>query len=244
MTFKTFKVCSTALSLAMAFALAGCDHAPGRPGPGPEVIRPEQQLDFATLYKTNCVACHGTSGSHGPAISLANPVYLAIAGEDKIQDVTARGVHGTLMPAFAKGSGGTLTDQQVQVLAHGIMQTWGKPNLLAGQNPPPYQGTLTGDTARGQQAFAGSCASCHGANGAGTQKGKEKIGSLVDPSYLALVSDQDIRSFILAGAPDEGMPDWRSDSATPLTDQQITDIVAWMASLRSPNAGQPYPTHP
>jgi len=240
----TFKVCSTALSLAMALGLLGCDRAPGRPGPGPEVIRPEQQLDFATLYKTNCAACHGANGDHGPAIALANPVYLAIAGEDKIRDITARGVHGTLMPAFAKSSGGTLTDQQVNVLAHGIMQTWGKPDALAGQTPPPYQSTLTGDAARGQQAFSASCASCHGSNGTGMQRGKEKIGSLVDPSYLALVSDQDIRSFILAGMPDQGMPDWRSDAAAPLTDQQITDIVAWMASQRSPNAGQPYPTHP
>jgi cytochrome c oxidase cbb3-type subunit 3/ubiquinol-cytochrome c reductase cytochrome c subunit len=38
------------------------------------------------------------------------------------------------------------------------------------------------------------------------------------------------------------MPDWRNDSAQPLTDQQVTDIVAWLASHRAPNPGQPYPT--
>jgi cytochrome c oxidase cbb3-type subunit 3/ubiquinol-cytochrome c reductase cytochrome c subunit len=149
------------------------------------------------------------------------------------------------MPAFAKNAGGTLTDQQVAVLAHGMMQKWGKPGWLISENPPPYKATLSGDPNRGQRQFVASCASCHGTNGAGTQKSSgQKIGSIVDESYLALVSDQAIRSFIIAGLPDQGMPDWRSDSATPMTDQQIIDIVAWMASQRGANAGQPHPGHP
>jgi cytochrome c oxidase cbb3-type subunit 3/ubiquinol-cytochrome c reductase cytochrome c subunit len=40
------------------------------------------------------------------------------------------------------------------------------------------------------------------------------------------------------------MPDWRSDAAQPMTDQQITDILAWMASKRIANPGQPYPVRP
>jgi hypothetical protein len=70
------------------------------------------------------------------------------------------------------------------------------------------------------------------------------MGSIVDGSYLALISDQGLRSITIAGRPDEGMPDWRSDGAQPLTDQQITDIVAWLASKRTANPGQPYPTVP
>lgn len=233
--------------LAMTLGLTGCNHISGRPLPGPEVLRPEQVLDFATLYKTNCAGCHGANGSLGPAIALANPVYLAIAGEDTLRNITAQGVHGKLMPAFAKSAGGMLTDRQVAVLAHGMIQQWGKSGLLNAQNPPPYQSALSGDVVRGQQQFAISCASCHGSGGAGTDKsgtGGAKIGSVVDQSYLALVSDQALRSFIIGGLPDQGMPDWRTDSATPMTDQQITDIVAWMASLRGENAGQPYPVHP
>ena len=236
-----------AVFLAMGLALPGCNHVPGYPGPGPEVLRPEQQLDFATLYKKNCAACHGENGNHGPAIALSNPVYLAIAGEDTLRDITAKGTDGKLMPAFAKSAGGVLTDQQVSVLAHGIIQHWGKPDLISAQNPPPYKATLSGDVSRGQQQFVRSCASCHGVEGAGidhSASGGAKIGSVVDQSYLALISDQAIRSFIIAGLPDEGMPDWRSDSATPMTDQQITDIVAWMASLRGEHPGQPYPVHP
>jgi len=70
------------------------------------------------------------------------------------------------------------------------------------------------------------------------------MGSIVDGSYLALISDQGLRSIMIAGRPDEGMPDWRTDGAQPMTDQQITDIVAWLATKRTVNPGQPYPTQP
>ena len=76
----------SALILAVAgIALVGCSRIPGRPGPGPEVVRPDDVLDFSTLYKANCAACHGENGRNGAAISLANPVYLAIAGEDNLR---------------------------------------------------------------------------------------------------------------------------------------------------------------
>jgi mono/diheme cytochrome c family protein len=235
-----------ALALAAAaLALVGCSRIPGRPGPGPEVVRPDEVLDFPTLYKANCAACHGENGRNGAAISLANPVYLAVAGEENLREITAKGVPGKLMPPFARSAGGMLTDQQIDVLAHGMMQQWSKPDLLAGLNIPPYRSTLAGDVARGQQAFGSFCGRCHGAAGAGSaadvRSGTGKIGSIVDGSYLALISDQGLRSITIAGRPDEGMPDWRTDAAQPMSDQQITDIVAWLASKRTSTPGQPYP---
>ena len=229
-------------------ALVGCSRIPGRPGPGPEVSRPEEVLDFPTLYKANCTACHGANGRDGAAISLANPVYLAVAGEENLREITAKGVPGKLMPPFARSAGGMLTDQQIGVLAHGVMQQWSKQDLLAGLSIPQYRSTLAGDGARGQQAFGIFCARCHGAAGEGSTgdaKGNTgKIGSIVDGSYLALISDQGLRSIVIAGRPDEGMPDWRTDAAQPMTDQQITDIVTWLATKRPSNPGQPYPTQP
>jgi mono/diheme cytochrome c family protein len=231
---------------AVCIAAVGCSHIPGRPGPGPEVVRPEEVLDFPTLYKQNCAACHGNDGRNGAAISLSNPVYIAVAGEAQLRGVVAKGVPNHLMPAFARSSGGMLTDEQVTALAQGIIQQWGKPNLLAGQNPPPYLATLAGDIEHGQQAYGVFCARCHGANGeGGTGEARSgKLGSIVDPSYLALISNQNLRSIIIAGRPDEGKPDWRSNAAQPMTDQQITDVVAWLASKRVPNPGQPYPNLP
>jgi mono/diheme cytochrome c family protein len=221
----------------------GCSRIPGRPGPGPEVGRPEALLSFPALYKENCAACHGENGKNGAAISLANPVYLAVAGEANLERVTAMGVRGTLMPPFAKSAGGTLTDQQVGVIAQGLLQ-WGRADLLAGQSVPPYASALSGDVGRGQLAYAAFCARCHGASGEGiagdSKTGAGKVGSIVNSSYLALISDQGLRSIVIAGRPEDGMPDWRSDGTQPLSDQQITDIVAWLASKRIANPGQPY----
>jgi cytochrome c oxidase cbb3-type subunit 3/ubiquinol-cytochrome c reductase cytochrome c subunit len=205
-------------------------------------------LDFSTLYKANCAGCHGENGKNGAAISLANPVYLAVAGEDHVREITAKGVSGKLMPPFAKSAGGMLTDQQIHVLAHGMVQEWSRPDLLAGISIPHYASATPGDAARGQEAFGAFCARCHGIAGEGSggdaKSGTEKIGSVVDGSYLALISDQALRSIMIAGRADAGMPDWRGDAAQPMTDQQITDIVAWLASKRSANPGQPYPTQP
>jgi len=253
-----FTALNALVLVAAGLALVGCSRIPGRPGPGPEVVRPEEVLDFSTLYKANCTACHGENGRNGAAISLANPVYLAVAGEDTVRQTITKGVPGKLMPAFAKSSGGMLTDQQVSALAHGMTMQWGKADVLAGLSAPPYAAMSTGDAARGQQAFGTFCARCHGASGEGVagdakdgpgkdgagKVGAGKVGSIVDGSYLALISDQSLRSITIAGRPDEGMPDWRFDAAQPMTDQQITDIVAWLASKRSVNPGQPYPTHP
>ncbi|HEX3374939.1 MAG TPA: cytochrome c [Edaphobacter sp.] len=232
--------------LAGTLGLTGCSRIPGRPGPGPEVPRPESVLDFSTLYKANCAACHGENGRGGAAISLANPVYLAVAGEDNLRQVVGNGVSGKLMPPFARSAGGMLTDQQISVIAHGLMQRWSEPNLLGGLSLPQYRSTLTGDVVRGQQAYGNFCARCHGAGGEGSagdaMSKSGKVGSIVDGTYLALISDQGLRSITIAGRPDEGMPDWRTDGAQPMTDQQITDIVAWLASKRTSTPGQPYAT--
>ena len=234
-------------SVVTAFALCGCNGISKPVRMDPEVVRPDDVLGFSTLYKTNCAACHGENGKNGPAISLNNPVYLGVAGEGNLREVTAKGVSGKLMPSFSKSVGGMLTDRQIDSLVHGMM-AWSKPDLLAGVDVPPYRATLAGDAARGQQAFATFCARCHGTGGAGSagdiKNGAGKVGSIVDGSYLALISDQGLRSIVIAGLPDEGMPDWRAYGPQPLNDQQITDIVAWLASTRSANPGQPYPTQP
>lgn len=237
--------CVLMMTFAVSFLCVGCKNVPGKPGP--EAERPAQVLQFSMLYRDNCAACHGESGKDGAAISLANPVYLAVAGVDRIQMVTAKGVAGTLMPAFATSQGGMLTDQQIAVLAQGMEAKWSRADALGGQTPPAYASNSAGDPAQGQKAFTMFCASCHGVDGSGVASDKIHTGSLVDPAYLALISDQGLRSLILAGQPEEGMPDWRSDmtgpGSRPLTDQEITDIVAWLASHRIATPGQPY-QHP
>lgn len=237
------------LAGTVAFAMAGCKEAPGKPGPQSETPRPEQVTDVATLYSQNCAACHGANGKNGAAIALANPVYLAIAGTANIERITANGVPGTMMPPFAKSKGGMLTDGQIAILTEGMEQNWGHSDALAGQTPPAYASTASGNPAQGQKAFTTYCARCHGADGSGTRLDNNVVtGSLVDPAYLALISDQGLRSFTLAGQTEQGPHDWRSYPVTPashpMTDQEITDTVAWLASHRIATPGQPYQQHP
>jgi mono/diheme cytochrome c family protein len=218
-----------AASGIVCLLLVGCRNPPGKPRVDVVALRPDQVLDFPTLYKQNCAACHGDRGRQGAALSLANPIYLATAGLDNLEQAIANGTPGTLMPAFAKSRGGLLTDSQVKVLSAGMMQTWGSSST--GPATLPYASHTAGNLESGNVAYVTFCASCHGADGTGSGK----LGSIVDPAYLGLISDQALRSTIVAGKPDQGMPDWRSDSAgRVMTDQEATDIVAWLASLRIP----------
>ena len=232
------------LSLAFAealavLALAGCNSLPGRPGPGPEVVRPDEVLDFNTLYKQNCSGCHGAEGKGGAAVSLADPVYLALVGPATFRRVTANGVPGTPMPAFARSAGGTLTDRQIEVLVQESWARWAKPEALGGARPPSYTASAPGDAGRGAEVYQTFCASCHGPGG----KRRDKVGSIVDGSYLALVSDQGLRSMVIVGVPDVGAPDWRSNfPGRPMTDQEVSDVVAWLLAQRPQFPGQPYPT--
>lgn len=230
------RVCFSA-AIAMLLAI-GCDRLPGKPTAADIEPNPDQILDFPELFSQNCAGCHGQNGNGNAALALANPVYLAIANDDVLRRATADGVPHSLMPPFARSAGGTLTDQQIDVLVEGMRKKWGKPDLLKGENPPPYASNEPADPARGHQVFITFCAPCHGDNGQGTTV----AGSVVDGSYLALISDQNLRTTIIAGRPDFKHPDWRSfKPGTPVSSQQITDVVAWIASHRPKFPGEPYP---
>jgi cytochrome c oxidase cbb3-type subunit 3 len=63
----------------------------------------------------------------------------------------------------------------------------------------------------------------------------------MNDSFLALVSDQALRTIIITGRPELGAPDWRGNvPGKPMSDQEITDVVAWLASHRVQSPGQPY----
>ena len=144
------------------------------------------------------------------------------------------------LPAFASAAGGWLTEKQIDAITEGIRTRWSRPGILDGAHPPSYTGQSAGDPQRGQGVFKTYCEACHGAVGVGGPKGS----TIANDSFLALISDQGLRSIVIAGRPDEGMPDWHSHGAQPMTDQQVTDVVAWLGSKRSANPGQPYPTRP
>lgn len=215
--------------VALASLLAGCDALPGKPTLADKPLRPEQIVDFATLYGQNCAGCHGADGLMGAARPLNDPMYLALAGRERLIEITAQGVPRTAMPGFARAAGGMLTDQQVAIIVDGMQRQWGAAGALRNVVLPPYAAAEPGDTAAGAVAFARHCAQCHGGDGRGGEKG----GSVVDGAYLALVSDQALRVAVICGRIDLGMPDWRGGrDGARLSEQEIADVVAWLASKR------------
>ena len=227
----------SALAVFSLVLLLGCSTPHGQPEQGSEPVAPNQVVDFGTLYAQNCAACHGAEGRGGASIALANPVYLAIVDENAVHNVVAKGVRGTSMPAFAQSAGGLLTDEQINVITSGMFSRWGRKGNLDATNPPSYAAKTTGDAARGQIVFGTYCASCHGSDGQGGRKGS----AISNDSYLALVSDQGLRTIVIMGRPDLGAPDWLENiPGKPMSDQEITDVVAWLASRRVPSPGQPY----
>lgn len=214
--------------LASALAVA-CDALPGRPRPRAQPARASADLDFDRLYGGSCRGCHGDAVRPGAAVDLTDPLYLAVVDDAALTGITAGGVPGTSMPAFARAAGGALGDEQIAVVVRGLRARHGRAGATGGAAAPPYAGPL-GDATRGGLALARHCAGCHGPDGAGVPRG----GSVVYPSYLALASDQGLRTTIIVGRPRLGMPDWRGErGATPMSAADVGDVVAWLAARRA-----------
>jgi len=223
---------SGALALVTILGLASCA-APSHRAVEEPVIRPSEVTDFALLYRQNCSGCHGVDGRGGLSVAVGDPVYLAIADDASIRRITAEGVPGTAMPAFAQKAGGMLTDAQVAIIVHGMRAHWATPGAFDKDKPPAWASSQPGDAARGHDVFTTACSSCHGPAGGARQ--------LVDNPYLALVSDQHLRTVTIIGMPQLGMPNWRNHGK-PLSDSDVTDVVAWLSEQRALLSSQLHPS--
>jgi mono/diheme cytochrome c family protein len=257
------------LFVSLSLLLAGCDF-PGRPKPADRPVPANDVLDFGVLYGQNCAGCHGADGKLGPAPPLNDGLFRAIVPQEELESIVSNGRSKTLMPAFGKENGGTLTAAQIQVLVHeikgipystkkkesgdpsaievvadssGRAPKWGPAGNLPA-NVPPYNhlsinasSSSTGDIVKGAAVFVRACAVCHGDNGRGLAEGKATKNAINDPVFLALNSDQVLRRYAITGRSDFGMPGFAEarpgDSQfQPLSDQEIADLVALLASWR------------
>jgi cytochrome c oxidase cbb3-type subunit III len=217
----------------------GCDQLPGKPTPEDRWKAATEVTDFSQLYALNCSGCHGADGRFGAARPLNDPLYLALVSNDTLRQMIAQGVPGTAAPAFAQQVGGSLTDKQIDILIEGMRSRWGSTESFKNVTLPPYSlrdasaaGSGPGDPQRGTAAYQKYCSQCHGKDGSGGPKG----GSVINPDYLALVSDQALRTAVIVGRSDLGMPDWRANiSGQLMSPQEISDVVAWLASHRPAN---------
>jgi cytochrome c oxidase cbb3-type subunit III len=205
---------------------SGCKWMPGRPKESDRWRPPQDEKNFIVLYETNCLACHSNGKTVSASISMSDPLYLAILPRETLRKVIAQGVPGTPMPGFAEANGVGLTDAQIDILVQGIFK-WAEGKSVTTGNLPPYSAPI-GDAGRGATAFNTYCAKCHGAEGKGG-----KAGSVVDPDYLHLVSDQYLRTVIIAGRPELGMTNYQQNElGKPMSPQEISDVVGWLVSHR------------
>jgi cytochrome c oxidase cbb3-type subunit III len=230
------------LAALTAALFCGCGLSDGRPTANSEAVAPDDVLDFSVLFSQNCAGCHGVEGKGSAAIALSNPEYLALADDPTILQVVSHGRPGTSMPAFAKTAGGMLTNKQVSILVAGIRKNWGRSTTFSSVPLPPYAAKSPGNPQAGGPLFEKYCGSCHGINSQASDP------SILNPSFLALVSDQYLRTMVIVGRPELNAPDFRGNVPGPaMNDQEITDIVAWLSSQRTPTKLPQYgaaPNHP
>jgi mono/diheme cytochrome c family protein len=194
-------------------------------------MRPQDELFFDRLYSQNCSACHGETGQGGPALDLENPEFQALVDDATLKRWITGGMPGTQMPAFGESAGGMLTSQQVEALVEGMRKSWAAAKDDR-SNAPPYNSQVSGDVSRGNQLYQTACLRCH----------QQKHQQTTDTTFLALLSDQALRTIIIAGRPDLGHPGWRGAvPGHPFSDQDVTDIVSYLGSRRTETPGQPYP---
>lgn len=237
-----------AVSVLLLLATGACDWMPGKPTREEEPVIPADVHSFNTLYRNNCSGCHGANGQLGAARPLNDPLYLALASDEYILKVTNDGVTHTLMPAFSIANGGGLTETQVHEILEGIRRAWGPMADSPSVTPPSLISTTVGSAERGRTLFTTYCSACHGPDGGGGAV----AGSVVDSSFLAMTSDQALRSAIVCGRLDLGMPAWNGTingvehrhraGLAPLDDQKISDLVAFLASHRVEFPGAPFPS--
>jgi mono/diheme cytochrome c family protein len=188
--------------------------------------------NFTQLYMQNCNGCHGADGNIGGSISLDDQTYLSVVPVEKVREIIANGIPRTLMPPFSQANGGVLTDNQIDILVAGI-SAWKKgtpsPDL------PPYSAP-PGNAATGEHTYAAYVA----ALGKSADASMFKDGFLTNRAFLGLSSDQYLRTLIITGRPELGIPNYQNAiPGQPLTSQQISDMVAWLVSQRKNKFGHP-----
>lgn len=89
---------------------------------------------------------------------------------------------------------------------------------------PQARAQDAGDPERGAELFATNCAVCHGEHGEG------RVGATLNDVFVSMNADVALRQVISQGRPGTFMPTWGEAYGGPLTDQDISDIIAYIES--------------
>ena len=232
LTLAAILTVALALIVPAHVAVAQDGHGPeGDDGAGEEHAADElAPYRGAALYAEFCQACHGPQGE----AAGDGPAFAAIAYDpETARAIIAEGLDttpgdGALMPAYGEAEGGLLDNAQIDDLL-AYMATWD-----TGDTPPlpaPNIHTevervegFSGDPAAGAVVYAASCYGCHGPEGQG--RGVENFpGFAVSGDTLAVVR---------TGTGSDTMPGFSAEVGGPLSEQQLDDLDAYLASWALP----------
>jgi cytochrome c oxidase cbb3-type subunit 3 len=222
---------------------AGCHGADGKVGPAPPLNDPLFRAGVAEK-ELERVITSGRPGTPMPAFARSRGGTLTPA---QVQ-VLIHEIKGIPYRVARKHEGESLKIEIVRDV-QGIAPKWGSPGPYPDGAPPLH---VVADKRRRTEAdykqirktvFARACAGCHGDRGRGSEPDGELALAINEPAFLALISDQALRRFVITGRPDLGMPSYAEarpgdPNFRPLNSQEVTDLVALLAEWRrlgSPN---------
>jgi mono/diheme cytochrome c family protein len=170
-----------------------------------------------TLYKANCVTCHGPDGEGDLGPSLSTQEFLTVISDEYLYETLASGRPGTGMPAWRH-----LSSEDVASLIL-FIRTWQSHTARTLPTTP-----VVGDWDTGRFLFEGTCAGCHGNDaegGVGPQ--------LSNPVFLRTASDAMLRRWIAYGKTGTPMRAFLKggQGTVELLPRQIDDLVAYLRSL-------------
>lgn len=177
-----------------------------------------------------CASCHLQEGRRADAAPLNGvfaryPKYLdrsaaVIPIEDRVNYCFTRSLAGSRIPNHSR--------EMQDIVAYLAFLSRGVPVGAHVKNEGmPTMVRLTGDSARGQELFAATCARCHGADGAGVAAVPAVWGPKSFSIGASMAREERAASFIRHNMP--------FDTPGVLTDQQAYDVAAYVTSMPRPD---------
>ena len=181
------------------------------------------------LYAENCAVCHGIDGKGRVGASLE--AFPGIQVEATLRQTIANGVPGSVMPAWSQASSGPLSDEDIADIAAYVA------GILGGTSPiepaPTYQAPsitalpdIEGNPSQGAVVYNANCAVCHGTRGEG------RFGVPLSKSWSGTDPESFVRQVVSQGISGSTMPAWAQAMGGPLEDNEITDVAAFVLTLR------------
>lgn len=121
-----------------------------------------------------------------------------------------------------------MTTSTVRVTVVALLMTL----LLSACGDEPAADTSSGASAAGEVVYAASCASCHGADLRGTDKGPSQLSIVYEPNHHG---DDAYRSAIANGAPQHHWGFGDMPAVDGLSAQQVEDVIAYIRAEQERN---------